>query len=76
MKEDLVINSNAKIVIRKRTHRVTKQKKKKKFAPKRIKLKETSQLLTEESSDVGSGFETSKEDRIQQEEKDWESFDE
>ena len=30
IKEDLVINSNAKIAIRKRTHRVTKQKKKKK----------------------------------------------
>ena len=78
IKEDLVINRNAKIAIRKRTHRVTKQKKKKKknFAPKRIKHKETSQLLTEETSDVGSGFETSKEDRTQQEERDWESFDE
>ena len=77
IKEDLVINSNAKIAIRKRTHRVTKQKEKKKtFAPKRIKHKETSQLLTEESSEAGSGFETSKEDRTQQEEKDWESFDE
>ena len=40
IKEDLVINSNAKIAIRKRTQRVTKQKNKKKtFAPKRIKLK-------------------------------------
>ena len=76
IKEDLVINSNAKIANRKRTHRVTKQKKKKKFAPKRIKHKETSQLLTEESSDTGSDFETAKEDRTQQEEKDWESFDE
>ena len=47
---------------------------KKTFEPKRIKHKETSQLLTEESSDVGSGFEISKEDRTQQE-KDWESFD-
>ena len=76
IKEDLVINSNAKIAIRKRTQRVTKQKKKKKtFAPKRIAHKETSQLLTEESSDAGSGFETSKEDRTQQE-KDWESYDE
>ena len=75
IKEDLVINSNAKITIRKRTHRVTKHKKEKKtFAPKRIKHKETSQLLTEESSDVGSGFETSKEDRTQQEEKDWEKI--
>ena len=37
---DLVINSNAKIAIQKGTHRVTKQKKKKKtFAPKRIKHK-------------------------------------
>ena len=51
-------------------------KKEKTFAPKRIKHKETSELLTEESSDAGSGVETSKEDRIQQEEKDWESFDE
>ena len=76
IKEDLVINSNAKIAIRKRTQRVTKQKNKKKpFAPKRIKLKKISQLLTEESSDAGSGFDTSKEDRTQQE-KDWESFDE
>ena len=71
-----MINSNAKIAIRKRTDRVPKQKKKKKtFRLKRTKHKETSQLLTEESSDVGSGFETSKEDRTQQEEKDWESFD-
>ena len=83
IKEDLVINSNAKIAIRKRTHRVTKQRKKKKtFAPKRIneleknQHKETSELLTEESSDFGSGFETSKEDRTQREEKSWESFDE
>ena len=76
IKEDLVINGNAKIAIQKRTRRVTKQKKKEKtFAPKRIKHKETSQLLTEESSDAGTGFETSKEDRTQQEEKDWESFD-
>ena len=53
-----------------------KKKKKKTFAPKRIKHKETSQqLLTEESSDVGSGFETSKEDRTQRE-KSWEFFDE
>ena len=51
------------------------KKKMKTFAPKRIKHKETSQLLTEESSDAGSGFETSKEDRTQSEEKDWESFD-
>ena len=72
-----MINSNAKIAIRKRTQRVTKQRNKKKtFAPKRIKHKETSQLLTEESSHAGIGFETSKEDRTQQEEKDWESFDE
>ena len=46
IKEDSVIKSNAKIAIRKRTQRDTKQKNKKKtFAPKRIKLKETSQLL-------------------------------
>ena len=45
--EDLVINSNAKIAIWKRTQRVSKQKNKMKtFAPKRIKLKKTSQLLT------------------------------
>ena len=76
MKEDLVINSNAKIAIRKRTQRVTKQKNKKKtFAQKRIKNKETSQFLTQESSDAGIGFETSKEDRTQQEEKDCKSFD-
>ena len=61
--------------MRKRTQRVTKQKKKT-FAPKSVKHKETSQLLTEESSDAGSGFETSKEDRTQKEKKDWESFDE
>ena len=72
-----MINSNAKIAIHKITQRVTKQKNKKKtFAPKRIKHKETSQLFTEESSEVASGFETSKEDRTQQEEKDWEPFDE
>ena len=70
-----MINSNAKIAIRKRTQRFTKQKNEKKtFAPKRIKHKKTSQLLTEESSDAESGFETSKEDRTQQEEKQWESF--
>ena len=63
-----MINSNAKNAIRKRTQRVTKQRKKT-FAPKRIKHEETSQLLTEESSDAGSGFETSKDDRTQQEEK-------
>ena len=76
IKEDLVINSNVKIAIRKRTQSYQTKKKKRTFAPKRIKQKETSQLLTEESSDAGSGFETSKEDRTQQEEKDWESFDE
>ena len=77
IKEDLVINRNDKIVIRKRTQRTAKSKKKRKtISPKGIKHKETSQLLTEESSDAGSGFETSKEDRTQQEGKDWESFDE
>ena len=75
IKEDLVINRNAKIAIRKRTQRTAKSKKKRKtISPKGIKHKETSQLLTEESSDAGSGFKTSKEDRTQQEEKDWESF--
>ena len=77
IKEDLVINRNAKIAIEKRTQRTVKPKKKKKtISPKGIKHKETSQLLTEESSDAGSGFETSKEDRTQQEEKNWESSDE
>ena len=77
IKEDLVINRNAKIAIRKRTQRTAEPKKKRKtISPKGIKHKETSQLLTEESSDAGSGFETSKEDRTQQEEKNWESFDE
>ena len=77
IKEDLVINRNAKISIRKRTQRTVKPKKEKKtISPKGIKHKETSQLLTEESSDAGSGFETSKEDRTQQEKKNWEFFDE
>ena len=75
-KEDFVIDTNAKIGIRKRTHWVTKQKKKNNnFVPKRIKQKKTSQLLTEESSDAGSDLETSKEGRTQQEETNWESFD-
>ena len=39
------------------------------ISPKEIKQEPTSQLLTEESSNAGSGFETSKEDRTQQEEK-------
>ena len=77
IKEDLGINRNAKIAIRKRTQRTVKPKKKMKtISPKGIKHNETSQLLTEESSDAGTGFETSKEDRTQQEEKDLESFDE
>ena len=68
---------NAKIAIRKRTQRTAKPKKKRKtISPKGIKHKENSQLLTEGSSDAGSGFETSKEDRTQQEEKNWVSFDE
>ena len=33
------------------------------------------QLPTEESSDAGSDFETSKEDKTQQDEKNWESLD-
>ena len=77
IKEDLVINKSAKIAIRKRTQRTAKPKKKRKTnSPEEIEHKETSQLLTEESSDAGSGFEASKEDRTQQEEKNWESFDE
>ena len=77
VKEDLVINKNAKIAIRKRTQRTAKPKKKRKtISPKGIKHKETSQLFTEESSDAGRDFETSKEDRTQQEEKDRESFSE
>ena len=77
IKEDLVINKNAIIVIRKRTQRTAKPKKKREtISPKGINHKETSQLLTEESSDAGSGFETSKEDRTQQEDKNGESFDE
>ena len=77
IKENLVINRNAKIGIRKRTQRTAKSKKKRKtILPKGFKHKETSQLLTEESSDAGSGHEPSKEDRTQQEEKDWKSFDE
>ena len=77
IKEDLVINRNAKIAIRKRTQRTAKPKKKRKtISPKGIKHKETSQLLTEESSDAVSGFETSKEDRTQQEDKNWESLNE
>ena len=72
-----MINRNAKIAIRKRTQRTAKSKKKRKtISEKGIKHQETSQLITEESSDAGSGFETSKEDRTQQEEKDWEFFDE
>ena len=72
-----MINRNAKIAIRKRTQRTDKTKKKRKsISPKGIKHKETSQLITNESSDAGSDFETSKEDRTQPEEKDWESFDE
>ena len=75
IKEDLVINRKAKIAIRKRTQRTVKTKRKRKtISPKRIKHKEISQLLTEESSDAGSGFETSKEGRTPQEEKNWESF--
>ena len=72
-----MINSNANTAIRKRTHIVSKQKREKEnFAPKRIKHKQTSLFLTEESSDAGIGFETSKEDRTHQEEKDWEPFNE
>ena len=74
-----MINSNPKTAIRKKTHRVTVQKKKRKtFAQKKSSTKKPANYLrnTEESSDGGSGIETSKEDRTQQEEKDWESFDE
>ena len=41
--------------------------KKKTLSPKGVKHKETSQLLTEESSDAGSAFEISKENRNQEE---------
>ena len=72
-----MITSSAKIAIRKRTQRIAKRKKKiKTISPKGIKEKETIQLLTEESSDTRNGFENSKEDRNQEEEKNWESFDE
>ena len=50
------------------------KKERENFAPRRTKHEETSQLLTEESSDAGSGFGTSKEDKTQQEEKNRESF--
>ena len=73
IKEDLVVNNQAKIAIRKRIHRAVK-KQKKTVTPKGIKHEETRILLKKESSDVGSGFETSKEDRSQQEAKNWESF--
>ena len=69
IKEDWVINSNAKIAIRKRTKRIAKGQKVGNISPKGIKQKETSQLLTEESSDAGSGFENSKENRSREEEK-------
>ena len=52
------------------------KRKRKTIPPKGIKHEETSQLLTEESSDAGSGFETAKEDRNKEEEKNWEFFDE
>ena len=76
IKEDLVINCNAKIAIRKRTHGVTKQKRKRKFLRQKESNTKKPANYLEESSDAASGFETSKEDRTQQEEKDWESFDE
>ena len=45
IKEDLVINSIAKIAIRKRTHRVTKQKKKKKLNQKKSSRKKPANYL-------------------------------
>ena len=42
------------------------KRKRKTIPPKGIKHEETSQLLTEESSDAGSGFENSNEDRNQE----------
>ena len=53
-----------------------KKRKKTQKNSKRIKHKKTRRLLTEESSDAGNGFETSKDDRTQQEEKEWDYFDE
>ena len=41
---------------------------------KKNQAQKTSQLLTEESSDAGSGFKTSKDDKTQQEEKNCEFF--
>ena len=47
LKEDSLINSNAKIAIQRKTERVKRQKKKKKtYSPKRVKLEKTSQFLT------------------------------
>ena len=71
-----MIYTNTKIAIRKRIHRVAKLKIIRKLSAKRNKHEEISQLLTEVSSDTGSGFETSKEDGTQQQEKNWESSDE
>ena len=56
-----------------KNHQTKKKEKENKFA-KKIEHEEISQLLTEESSDAGSGFETCKEEKTQQEEKNWESF--
>ena len=72
-----MINSNAKVAIRKKLIEVSNKKRKKtQKNSKRIKHKKTRRLLTEESSDAGNGFETSKDDRTQQEEKEWDCFDE
>ena len=74
IKQYLVINSNAKIVIRKRTQTQTK-KKEKTISQKRTKHKKNIQLLTGGSSDTGTCLETSKEDRTQHEEKNLQCFD-
>ena len=79
IKEDLMINNNAKIAFRKRTQRVAKQKTKKEketISPKRIKLTKTSQWLTKESTDTGSGFEIQRKTGIRRRGKNWEYFDE
>ena len=67
IKEDLVVNSNAKTVILKRTHGFDKQKN---YSARKNQAQKNSQ-----SSDDGSVFKTSKDDRTQEEEKNWESFD-
>ena len=50
------------------------KKEKENYFAKNNQAQKTSQLLTKESSDAGSGFETSTEYRNQEEEKKWEFF--